>query len=652
MAKIACLLPREEMAEQARQTLEASGLKWAPHELTIDHISPSERAIEWGRQKQREGVDVIIARGLQATYIKQHTTIPVVEVRLTGQEVGLLIAHAKAILNIKRPQIGLVGYFNNYCNTDHFGEIFDIDLNRYYVMSEEGGPEELRACAAQAVLDQVDIIIGGDTAQSAATAAGIPSLFSTSTGDSFLVAYRNARSLAYAIDLEKDNTAQLKTLLDNTFGVIVRIDAEGTITLINHIAETLLGWDAKSVVGQPLHEVAAGIQPDMLSTVLSGGNDVFSQYVSIANVSLVANIAPIRTGETIIGALMTAQKVELLEEMGTVARRHQYKQERIADTVFAHIDAPSKSVRKAVASAQMYAKSDAPVLFLSEPGNDQERFAQAMHNASKRRAGPFVSINCAESNGETQLSQLFGAGGATGLVSTAHTGTAYLENVQFLCHTCQHRLLGLIKDGILLGGDLQPQRASIRVMATCDETLHALVRDGLFSSELYYMLSTLPLPLEPLRRRPDDILFAADMNLKRYRAQYKRYISLTAGALKRMTGYSWQGNLVQLQAFCHRVVLTSPRRTVDENEIEALYRQMYPASLLATGAMLAEKPARQDDEGALIARLLEKHQGNRSRVASDLGISTTTLWRKMKKYDIHNSFEAQDLTQSAPPRDR
>ena len=639
VVKIACLLPREEMVAKAWKALEEDGVDWREYRLTIDH-GPSPHAIEWSRKAVENNVDIIIARGLQATLIKQNTTIPVVEVRLTGQEMGLLIANAKAIVNRRRILIGIVGYENQFCNMDHFSEIFDVDLRLYYAQSTQNGSGELRACALQAIQDQVDIIIGGDTAQDEAAAANIPGLFITSTSDSFGEAFRAARRTAYAIEMEKSNTAQIKTLLDNAFEVIVRTDADGRITLVNHVAETLLGWTASSVYGRFLHEVADSIDTETMNSVLKDGTEMFSQYIHIGKTSMVANLVPIHTGDSTIGAILSAQEVEQLEEMGTAARRHQYKLDRIAKTHFETITEPSASIRQAVGIAQLYAKSDAPVLISSEPGNRQDRFAQAIHNESKRRNGPFVSINCAESDADIQVSLLFGGIGNqnTGMLSTAHSGTVLLENIQGLRPTCQHRLLGLLRDGVLFGGDLQPYYVNVRVIATCDDSLPRLVEESRFFPDLYYMLNTLFLPLDPLRKRPDDILHWADHYTKLYRDRYMRYISLTSGARRQLQSYNWHGNLFQLQAFFRRLVLTAKRRTVDENEIHDLFTQMYPVVLTTAAHAKVEKGAFYHNESALIKRLLAQHNGNRSRVAAEMGISTTTLWRKTKKYNIHNAF--------------
>ena len=633
--QIACLLPRKEMVDQAWRAMMQNGIDWRTYHMTIEYGN-TEYAVEWAKRMEvsAEKPDIVIARGLQATYIKKFCSIPVAEIRLTAQEMSLLIIKAKGLTEKEAPRIGVVGYANQFCNMDYFSEIFHIDLHTYLVKSDHSDRAELHACARQAVFDSMDVIIGGDLAQAEAGQAGIPSIYIESTGDSFLEAFRAAKSIAYAIEQEQLNTARIMTLLDNSFSSVICLDTEGRVTLINHVAEIELGLKPAGVTGRKVSDFISDLNMDMLSDVLEKGQVIFSLYVDIGPRSIVANVSPIHTDRGIAGAIISAQPVKLLEEMGSVARQHQLSN-RVAEATLQSISEPSVAMRQMVSLAKQYAGSEFPVLIYSPPGNGQERFAQAIHNQSKRNNGVYIAANCAEISEAEQMQALFAPANETGgLARMANGGTLYLENIHALTPACQQRLLTLLKRRELVDTHLRREQINVRIIASCTEPLYPLVKEGKFNQELYFILNTLPLEIPPLRERQEDIFYWADQFLIRYRERYKRYITLTSGGKKQLTNYAWPGNVLQLRSFCQHLILVARHRTIDEVDIRKLYERIYLTALPAGREKKLESADRPGSEAELIAQLLTQYQGNRSRVAAAMSISVTTLWRKIKRYGL------------------
>ena len=634
--RIACLLMRKEMVDQAWRVILENGIDWKAYNLTIEYVQAAF-AIDWTRRiaASQEKPDIIISRGLTATYVKQNCTIPVVEMRMTAQEMSLLVLKAKKLSGIERPRIGVVGYSNQYCNMDYFNEIFDIDLHMYLVTAGREGPQELRAKARQAIGDGMDLIIGGDLARSEAQLADIPNLYIETTGDSFLEAFRAAKSMSYAIEQEQVNTSRLRTLLDNSFSAVICMDTEGKVTLINHVAELQLGWQQEKVMGKPLDTLVPELTMETLSPVLREGKVIFSRYLDIGIRSMVANVSPIITETGIAGAVLSAQQVRFLEEMEAVVRQHQ-RATHPAETKLKGIGEPSDAFRQAVNQAKQYAASEFPVLITSEAGNGQERLAQAIHNQSKRAEGPFLTVNCAEILPEEQTRVLFGPLRDTeGMVSGANGGTLYLENIQELSAACQQRLISVIKNHVALDADYRVKRIGIRVIASCPGNLYRLVQEMRFDRELFYLMSTLPIELPPLRERREDIPYWVDQFLIHYRERYKRYVTLTAGGKQQMMSYAWPGNVTQLRAFCQHMILSARQRTIDEVFVRKQYSRMYPPLVPAGVSPSADKGTYANHEAEMIAQMLAQYQNNRSRVAAAMNISTTTLWRKMKKYGLN-----------------
>ena len=160
---------------------------------------------------------------------------------------------------------------------------------------------------------------------------------------------------------------------------------------------------------------------------------------------------------------------------------------------------------------------------------------------------------------------------------------------------------------------------------------------GVFQPELYYLLTPLRLSLPPLRTRPDDLNQAIDMCLDDCVVKFNRYVVLTREARRLLMDYPWPGNYIQLRAFLERMVLTAPARTVNDGYVRSLLEELYPLPVVrAQGQAL---PAAVSPEAARLAEVLSRNGGSRAAAAAELGISKTTLWRRMKQYGIRDRFE-------------
>lgn len=177
---------------------------------------------------------------------------------------------------------------------------------------------------------------------------------------------------------------------------------------------------------------------------------------------------------------------------------------------------------------------------------------------------------------------------------------------------------------------------NVRIIATTTKNLSVLVQQGSFREDLYYLLSGLTIEVEPLRNRIEDLENLVDTYIKLYCDMYSRYHVLTSGAKKILMEYPWYGNLIQLESFCDRMILSATHRTLDEVFIKQLMNELYP--IIHQQNNREKIIVYKDPEALVISEMLEKHGGNRALVAEELGISKTTLWRHMKKYGISNKY--------------
>lgn len=198
----------------------------------------------------------------------------------------------------------------------------------------------------------------------------------------------------------------------------------------------------------------------------------------------------------------------------------------------------------------------------------------------------------------------------------------------------QYKLLSLIRGRFLHNGPNRPASADVRVIASTDVNLAARVERGEFRRDLYYALNVLSLELPPLRRRREDAVGWFDQYLNSWQEKFKRYFHPTQGAYKFIESYDWPGNLDQMDSLCERVVLLAEKRSIDETFLRRQLEQVTPNLLPGTDKVVLYK----DQKAVELAELLRRNNGNREKVAAELGVSKTTLWRRMKKYGIEKDF--------------
>lgn len=623
MGKIALLVSREEMLYQAHNILQEK-----KYEIAEMRVIKTKDAVSEARQSIANGASIIIARGLQASLIKQYTDIPVVEIVITAQEMAILVSKAKQILNKENPVIGVVGFHNMFCDMSYFDSIYEIELRTYF--AEKG--DLLEDMAKLAVSDGVDLIIGGDTAVGEAAAAGIPSLFLSNTEDSLRNAFSMAESVDYAMGVEKRNAAQIETLLDYSFNGVARLDAYGSIMDMNAIMEDILEKKKEEVVGQPADRCFRELSGEPFRQVLEHGKESYSLFMQINRTSVFAIVAPVVIDNRVEGVVLTCHRMKKRRQLEQDTRGKHHLKGLIALGEFEDILQESGPMQESIHLAKLYALSEKPVLIRGEAGTEKRLLAQSIHNAGLRKEGPFVAVSCDGSGEEEQFAMIFGDKGA---LVQAKGGSILLEEIQCLTRANQYRLCQLIRYKHRQGKDgARDLGVDVRVMGSTDAVLIELVKEGRMREDLYYLFTGLTVRIPPLRERKEDLKRKLKESIRECCEHYSRFHVLTQGAEKLLLGYSWEGNLFQIENFCERLILTANKRSLDEVFVERILKELYPR---------CEKSQNEDRNGAekqypaealKIREALQKTGGSREKSAMELGISKATLWRKMKKYHI------------------
>ncbi len=314
----------------------------------------------------------------------------------------------------------------------------------------------------------------------------------------------------------------------------------------------------------------------------------------------------------------------------------------------------SRVLTAALARAQAAAKTDADVLVEAESGTGKELLARLIHEASARREGPFVAINCAALPESLLESELFGHArgaftGATaakaGRFETAHGGTLLLDEIGDMPLNLQPKLLRVLQERVVERlGETRSQRVDIRVIATTNVQLEQVVSRGLFRSDLFYRLNVIPLTLPPLRERMDDVPLLAEHFAQVFAERHgRRPVRLRADFVERLGRYGWPGNVRELANFMQRVLSLYPGAELTAAAFDGEQRPaqgggasglvVVAGSRVVAGTVAAA--VKMDDvERSHLERTLELVEGNRTRAAEMLGLSVRTIRNKIRQYDL------------------
>lgn len=295
------------------------------------------------------------------------------------------------------------------------------------------------------------------------------------------------------------------------------------------------------------------------------------------------------------------------------------------------------------ALTQAAATYDCNVLIAGESGSGKEVIAQYIHNHSVRHDKPFVAINCAAIPENIIESELFGYTkgaftGATrdkeGLFSRANGGTLFLDEINNSSLSLQAKLLRVLQDRTFYAlGDTEPKSVDVRVIAASNRNLQQMIDSGEFRQDLFYRLKVIDINLPPLRERKQDIPLLANFFLNLHANAFGKDVSsLSTKVLAALMRHDWPGNVRELENVILRMVIMAKGHKVEE---DALPPELSGQETGSTTALDFISPQSLEEvEAYYIRKTLREQNGDRSLTAEILGIDKSTLWRKLKRYQI------------------
>ncbi|NLW43628.1 MAG: sigma 54-interacting transcriptional regulator [Syntrophomonadaceae bacterium] len=450
------------------------------------------------------------------------------------------------------------------------------------------------------------------------------------------------RQLALQTAFEQSEMENLyKTIvMESLSDGVLTLDRKGRVMVMNKLAAQILGIDPGSTLNKTLKELMPPYNEPLFQAISENRElikplEIRRKYDRLK--TTVSCIPLVGKNNQVLGTVVILQPIQ----------KYKRPLEKVcgarAGITFNDIIGNSSELNYALRLAEIASKSDSNVLLLGESGVGKEVFAQAIHNASRRRDEPFIAINCAAVPRELISSELFGyeegaftgarKGGNPGKLELADQGTLFLDEIGEMPLDLQGSLLRFLEEGnIMRLGGREVIPVDVRIIAASNKNLKDEVMKGRFRLDLYYRLKVIDIEIPPLRMRKDDIPGLVEHFVKTIGSRLGRKITgIDPGAMEILLNYDWPGNVRELKNVIERAVNIAGGDVLTVDDLPPDIKEDNLKSPL-----IWEQSLNKDEiEKRLIMDCLRKHNGNRNLAAKELGISRATIFRKIKKYSIN-----------------
>lgn len=581
---------------------------------------------------RQDGVDAVVSAGSNGSYLRAHLPVPVATVRAGGFDLMELLAHAarqtRSLAMVVHGQIpeGLRALVSEFSLPVHLLSYQDED--------------QAKTCVQRLQDLGVEVVLAPGLVVDLARAVGLQAVLLYSPA-AVRAAMEDGIEMARAARAEAARHDRLRAMLGHLRDGVLAVDVHDRVYALNPSMLNVVNLQEADLLGQVLHEV----QPELsLQAILRSGKPELEKVQQIMGRTLVVTRLPIIEQGQLNGAVLVCQDPAAIQRVDRSLRSRRSRTGKATRYTLDDLIGHSDVMQSLRAVAHAYARSSATALIVGESGTGKELLAQGVHNASARHAQPFIAVNCGAFPESLLESELFGyvegaftgssRGGKIGLFEAAHTGTLFLDEIGELPLALQTRLLRVLQEKeVLRIGAIEPTPLDVRVIAATHQNLELLVEQGRFRQDLYYRLNILVLKPPPLRQRLEDLpalmqhlqqKLAHDLGL-----DATSQASLFHALLRLGVGYAWPGNIRELENIVERVlVLGMAGLLTKEQQLRQIVPELYDRQAEGGG----EWQVRQhQDEQRLLEAVLAECGGNREQAAKKLGISRSTLWRRLNR---------------------
>lgn len=441
------------------------------------------------------------------------------------------------------------------------------------------------------------------------------------------------------------SSEEVAVILDSIADGVFTVDLDFKITSFNRSAELITGFSTEEALGQQCYNIfrTSVCQTDcLLGESIRTGRRISGQEVTILNrknveVPISVSTAILRNPEgDVIGGVETFRDLTAVEQL----RQEMQKKYTLHDMI-----SKNHRMQQIFALVTDVASSTASVMIQGETGTGKGLLARAIHNESPRRDGPFVEVNCGSLPDTLLESELFGhvAGAFTdaraarkGRFEVADGGTLFLDEIGDTSQVMQVKLLRVLQEGMFEPvGSSETRKTDVRIIAATHRDLKELVTRESFRRDLYYRINTVQLMLPPLRERREDIPLLVDHYIERFnRLTGKRVRKASGKAMQALMQYAWPGNVRELEHAIEHAFVLAKETTFGLHHLPVELSDEEGSSRDPDADGAGRSSILYDAERRAIEEVLTRHGWNKAAASRELGMSRTTLWRKIKRLGI------------------
>lgn len=631
--EIVFIAPNRELEVVAQEVVRELG---EPITIQLGVLAEGARI---AKEAEARGAGAVISRGGTTVLIREAgLNIPVIDVRVTGYDIIRALHRAKHYGN----RVGIVGFPNIVDNVEGAENILDIQVHKEQVST----PNEIEAALARLKGREVKAVVGGTEVIKRAGDYGMVGVLLSSGKEAVFEAISEAKTVVLARWREIERAERLRAILSAVYSGVVAVDATGTVTLFNPSAERITGLRARDVIGRHVTEV---IPNTRLHLVLEKREPELGQIQKLGPATIITNRLPIVVNGEVMGAVASFEDVTKIQKLEETIRHELYARGHVAKYTFQDIVGRSRAIKEAMRRAKSFAEVASTIVIEAETGTGKEMFAQAIHLASPRNRGPFVAVNCAALPETLLESELFGyapgaftgakQGGKPGLFEVAHGGTIFLDEIAETSVAVQARLLRVLQEKeVMRVGGYKVIPIDVRIITATNRKLADLVAQGKFREDLFYRLDVLNLRIPPLRERKEDIPLLVEHFLRLAASRLNKTVKgISNEAVEVMMKYDWPGNVRQLENTVEQLVALNGDHVIEAWEVEEVISRIPHTGHSPDGGggrdMPLSESTLEEVERATVMRVLSETGWNKAAAARRLGISKTTLWRRLKAWE-------------------
>lgn len=582
--------------------------------------------------------EVLVTTPGPSLYISRvaQLNIPIISIEYNNIDI---IASLNEALTLSPEQVALGHYLEKNPRTDDIKKIVNKKFDNFiFGDNDENNDAILKKLNRQGI----NTIVGGGYICTRALNLGMGAVQFGLNKLTIKKSLYNALSIADARKFSRHSQSQTDIILNNQAEAVITVNKDNEITFFNKSAENIFSTSSEQALGLKSLKI---FSENQFASVLKSKKPVKNHLHSIHGTDIVGHYIPVFDHSYIIGVVGTFSTIKEIQNKDECIRRYYYPKSDKAKYHFKNFYYDGPLFNRLLKRAEYFARTDETILITGESGTGKEIMAGSIHNAGKRKAKPFIAINCAAIPGSLMESELFGyepgsftggqKNGRPGMFEFAHGGTLFLDEIGEMPLEMQSKLLRVLQEKeVRRIGAVRTIPIDVRIIAATNRNIPAEILKNRFRADLYYRLNVLHLHMPALRDYLDGMEKIAEKMLERIHPQLDtKDFSELRKILDQSKIYDWPGNLRELENVVRRFAALHScldRRLTYQDIFDDIPQAGGEEKKAASDSEIHSENA-QNRERQKILDTYYKYHCNKTIVAQKLGISRSTLWRKLKR---------------------